>query len=378
VVTQVAACLVLLVGTGLCLRSLRNAGSIDPGFDRHHAVSASLDTEAFGYDEARGKAYYAALLERVRAVPGVRAASLADHLPLSQMMRMEGIEIDGASQISIDNAVVAPGYFEAMATPLLRGRGFSDQDSDTSPPVVVINEAMAAHYWPGKDAVGQYVTLFGPHNSRRRAEIIGIARTGKYRSLGEDPRPFFYRSLLQGYEPRVQLVVRSQGDASMVRALVDVARNLDPNMPLVGVQTLDEHLQVPLFPARAAGLLLGMFGGLALTLAVVGLYGVIAYSVSQRRVEIGVRMALGARPWDIVRMVVWQGLRLTIAGMVIGLALALGLTRVLSSVLYGISASDPLTFGGVALALATVAALASYVPARWAARVEPIRALRAQ
>ena len=164
----------------------------------------------------------------------------------------------------------------------------------------------------------------------------------------------------------------------MVRALADVARQLDPNMPLVGVQTLEEHLQVPLFPARAAGLLLGMFGGLALTLAVVGLYGVVAYSVSQRRVEIGVRMALGARPRDIVRMVVWQGLRLTIFGMGIGLALALGAARVLSSVLYGISASDPLTFGGVALALATVAALASYVPARWAARVEPIRALRAQ
>jgi predicted permease len=378
VITQVAACLVLLVGTGLCLRSLLNAGSIDPGFDMRQAVSASLDVGAFGYDEARGKAYYAALLERVRALPGVRAASLVDHLPLSQVMRMEGVEINGASPVAIDNAVIAPGYFEAMATPLLRGRGFTEQDSETSPAVVVINEAMAARYWPGQDAVGQHVTLLGPHDSRRRAEIIGVARTGKYRSLGEDPRPFFYRSLLQGYEPGVQLVVRSQADASIVRALVEAARNVDPRMPLVGVQTLEEHLQVPLFPARAAGLMLGMFGGLALTLAVVGLYGVIAYSVSQRRVEIGVRMALGARPRDIVRLVVWQGLRLTIAGMAIGLALALGVTRVLSSVLYGIGASDPLTFAGVTLALAAVAALASYVPARWAARVEPIRALRSQ
>src|SRR5436190_18940424 len=378
VITQVAACLVLLVGTGLCLRSLRNAGSIDPGFDMHKAVTASLDVGAFGYDEARGKAYYAALLERVRALPGVRAASLADHLPLSQVMRMESIEVNGSPQVPIDNAVVAPGYFEAMATPLLRGRGFTDQDRETSPLVVVINEAMAARYWPGQDAVGQRVTLLGPHNSRKRAEIIGVARTGKYRSLGEDPRPFFYRSLLPGYQPGVQLVVRSEGDASAVRALSDVVGKLDPSMALVGVETLEEHLQVPLFPARAAGMLLGMFGGLALMLAVVGLYGVIAYAVSQRRVEIGVRMALGARPRDIVRMVVWQGLRLTIFGMGIGLALALGAARVLSSVLYGISASDPLTFGGVALALATVAALASYVPARWAARVEPIRALRAQ
>jgi putative ABC transport system permease protein len=387
VVTQVTACLVLLVGTGLCLRSLRNAGSIDPGFDMRRAVSASLDVAAFGYDEARGKAYYAALLERVRALPGVRAASLADHLPLSSVTRMEGIEIDGyrapgpaggtSREIPIDCAVVAPGYFEAMATPLLRGRAFSAQDGDAAAPVVVINQQMAAQYWRGKDPVGQFVTLLGPQHSRTRAEIIGVVQTGKYRSLGEDPRPFFFRSLLQDYQPGVQLVVRAQDDLSMVRALTDTVRTLDPAIPLVGVETLEQHLQVPLFPARAAGLLLGMFGGLALTLAVVGLYGVIAYSVSQRRVEIGVRMALGARQADIVRMVVWQGLRLTLIGMGIGLAIAMAATRVLSSILYGISASDPLTFGGVTLALTAVAMLASYLPARWAARLEPIRALRA-
>ena len=205
-----------------------------------------------------------------------------------------------------------------------------------------------------------------------------MARTGKYQSLGEDPKPFFFRSLLQDYEPGVQIVVRARGDVPIVPALAGVVRDIDPSIALVGVETLEEHLQVPMFPARAAGLLLGMFGAVALTLAIVGLYGVVAYSVSQRTVEIGVRMALGARQGDIVRMVVWQGFRLTLIGMGIGLALALGVTRVLSSVLYGISASDPITFGGVAAALAAVALLASYVPARWAARVEPIRALRAE
>ena len=377
VVAQVTACLVLLIATGLCLRSLRNAGSIDPGFDSRDAVSASLNVAAFGYDEHRGRAYYAALLERVGALPGVRAASLADHLPLSSVTRMEPVEIDGTPEIPMDVALVAPGYFEAMGTPLLRGRDFSRQDDQSAPRVVVINQQMADRFWPGRDPIGQFVTLHGPDRSRTRARIIGVARTGKYQSLGEDPKPFFFRSLLQDYQPGVQLVVRAQGSVPIVPALAEVVRTLDPAMALVGVETLEEHLQVPMFPARAAGLLLGMFGAVALTLAIVGLYGVVAYSVSQRTVEIGVRMALGARPGDIVRMVVWQGVRLTLIGMGIGLALALGVTRVLSSVLYGISASDPITFGGVAAALAAVALLASYVPARWAARVEPIRALRA-
>jgi predicted permease len=386
VVTQLTACMVLLVATGLCLRSLRNAGSIDPGFDRRNAVSASLNVAPFGYNESRGKAFYAALLEQVRVLPGVRAASLADHLPLGSVTRMDGIEIDGhqasgvtngIAQMQFDCAVVGPGYFEAMGTPLLRGRGFTALDGETAAPVIVINQEMAERYWPGKDPVGRFVTLPGPQQTRQRAEIVGVAGTGKYRSLGEDPRPFFYRSLLQDYQPGVQLVVRTEGDVSAVRALSDVVRKLDPAMALVGVETLEEHLQVPLFPARSAGLLVGMFGGLALMLAVVGLYGVIAYSVSQRTVEIGVRMALGARQADIIAMVLRQGIRLTAIGIVIGMALALAVTRVLSSILYGISASDPVTFAGVTLALALVAMLASYLPARRAARLEPIRALRA-
>ena len=300
---------------------------------------------------------------------------------------MEPIEIEGyeaprggpaAPQVAIDMSIVAPGYFEAMGTPLLRGRGFTENDSETSPTVVIINQEMADRFWPRQEPVGRFVTLRGPRETRIRAEIIGVAKTGKYQSLGEDARPFFYRSLLQSYQPGVQLVVRAQGDAPILGALRGEVQKLDARMALVGVQTLEQHMQLPLFPARAAGALLGLFGLLALTLAMVGLYGVMAYSVSQRTREIGVRMALGARQRDVLRLVVWQGLRLTLIGMGIGLVAALGVTRVLSSILYGISPSDPISFAAVAGVLTLVALMASYVPARSAARVDPIRALRSE
>ena len=377
VIAQVTACVVLLVGASLCLRSLLNARSIDPGFETAGGVTAGLSVQTFGYDEARGRAFYTRLLDRVRAVPGVRSASLADHLPLSQIMRMEGVDF-GTQPISIEMAVVAPGYFGTMGTPLAAGREFSPTDNESAPPVVIINQQMAQRYWPGQDPVGQFLTLAGPQQSRTQAQIIGVAKTGKYQSLGEDPKPYFYRSLLQEYEPNAQLIVRADDGAAILGPLRGIIRELDPRMALVGLETLGEHMQLPLFPARAAGALLGMFGVLALALAVVGLYGVIAYSVSQRAREIGVRMALGARAADVVKLVLSQGLRLTFIGLGIGFAGALVVSRVLSSVLYGISATDPISFGFVALLLTVVALLASYVPARWATRVDPMRALRSE
>jgi ABC-type antimicrobial peptide transport system permease subunit len=208
--------------------------------------------------------------------------------------------------------------------------------------------------------------------------VIGVAKSGKYQSLGEDPKPYFYRPLLQEYEPNAQLIVRADDRAQVLGALRALIRELDPRMALVGLETLEQHMQLPLFPAQAAGVLLGMFGALALALAVVGLYGVIAYSVSQRAREIGVRMALGARSRDVFRLVFSQGLRLTTIGLGVGFAGALVVSRVLSSVLYGVSPMDPISFGAVAVLLTVVALLASYVPARWAVRVDPMRALRSE
>ena len=387
VVAQVTACVVLLVGASLCLRSLLNARSIDPGFETRNTVVAGLSIDAFGYDESRGRAFYARLLEQVRALPGVRAASLADHLPLGQMMRMQGLEIDrqgaprmpsGTPGLAIDMALVAPDYFAAMGIPVLSGRSFTNEDNLNAPPVIMINQQMAERLWPHQNAIGQYVNILGARNGRTRAEIIGVVKTGKYQSLGEDPKSFFYRPLLQDYEPGVQLIVRTAGDAPIVDALRHEIRALDSRLAMVGSETLEQHMQLPLFPARAAGLLLGLFGALALTLAVVGLYGVMSYSVSQRTREIGVRMALGARRSDIVRLVLGQGLRLTLMGMAIGVVGSLAVTWVLKSVLYGIRATDPISFLAVAIVLTAVAVAASYIPARWATRVDPMRALRTE
>jgi putative ABC transport system permease protein len=386
VIAQVAACVVLLVGASLCVRSLYNARSIDPGFDTKHAVAASLNVETFGYDAARGKTYYAALLERVRSLPGVAAAAYADHLPLGQMMRMEGFEPDGYGSsessrmphLAFDDAIVSPGYFEAIGTPILRGRGFTDQDDESSPTVIVINQQMADRFWPRQDPTGRFVTLFGPGESRVRAQIVGVAKTGRYQSLGEDPKPFFYRCLLQSYEPGRQIVVRTAGDTPILPALRETVRSLDSRMALIGAETLEQHMQLPLFPAKAAGFFLALFGLLALGLALVGLSGVMAYAVSQRTHEIGVRMALGARPRDVLRLVLSQGLRLTLIGLGLGLTVALLGTRVLSTVLYGVEPTDPLSYGAVIALLTLAALLASYVPARWATRVEPMRALRTQ
>jgi predicted permease len=380
VIAQVTACVVLLVGASLCLRSLMNARAIDPGFRIAGGLTASLNVQTFGYDEPRGRAFYAQLLDRVRALPGVQSAGLADHLPLGQVTRMAGVEIPGATSepVGIELAIVAPGYFDAIGTPLLRGRDFTTRDDERAPPAVVINQQMAEKYWPGQDAVGRFITLAGREGKGTRAQIIGVARTGKYQSLGEDPKPYFYRPLLQEYEPNAHLIVRAQDPARTIQALRDVVRNMDARMALVGVETLEQHMQLPLFPAQAAGVLLGMFGALALALAVVGLYGVISYSVSQRAREIGVRMALGARGGDVVKLVLSQGLRLTLVGLGVGFAGALLVSRVLSSILYGVSPTDPISFGAVAVALTLVALLASYVPARWATRVDPIHALRSE
>jgi predicted permease len=380
VVAQVTACVVLLVGASLCLRSLMNARSIDPGFTVEGGVIASLSVQPFGYDEPRGRAFYARLLERVRALPGVRNASLADHLPMSQMMRMAGVEMPGAGTqpVAVELAIVAPGYFEAMGTPLVRGRDFRAQDDEHAPAVVVINEQMAERYWPGQDPVGQFITLAGRENRGTPAQIIAVAKNGKYQSLGEDPKPYFYRPFLQEYQPNAQLIVRAQDQTKIQRALREVVRELDSRMALVGLETLEQHMQLPLFPAQAAGTLLGLFGVLALALAGVGLYGVLSYSVSQRAREIGIRVALGARDSDVMRLVLSQGLRLTTIGVAVGFAGALIVSRVLASVLYGVKPTDPVSFGAVALLLTLVALLASYVPARWATRVDPMRALRSE
>ncbi len=388
VTAQVAVCMVLLVGAGLCLRSLLNAQSIDPGFDTNRALVVSLNAETFGYDEARGRVLYKSLLDRVGALPGVRSVSLVDMMPLGTQSRMEGINVagsqaglsrEGESGLLTGSSFVAPNYFRAIGIPVLRGREFTEKDNPGAPPVVIINEVLARHFWPGKDPLGQRILLGGPEDSKTKvaAEVVGVVKTGKYRSIGEDPQPFMYRAYWQNYLANVHVVVRTEGDPwSVMSGLRRAVQELDPNLAIFDAETMTELMRLPLFPAHTAGLLLGVFGGLALLLAMAGLYGVMSYLVAQRTQEVGVRMALGAQVGDILKLAVGEGMRLALIGVALGLAGAFAATRLLSSLLYGIRATDLVTFSAVSLLLTGVAFLASYIPARRAARVSPIVALR--
>ncbi|HLY60124.1 MAG TPA: ABC transporter permease [Terriglobia bacterium] len=378
VVAQISVCLVLLVSAGLCVRSLLNAQSINPGFDTQHVLMAELDPGSLGYSESKGRAFYRELIARIEAVPGVKSVSTTGYLPLNtnQDMTEAGPErqTDPTQGLpAINTTDVGPGYFSTMGIPLLQGREFTAQDGAGSPGVAIVNEAMAKKFWPGENPVGQRLKL-GKTGS---VEIVGVAETGKYRTLSEDALPFFYRPILQNYHPALTLVVRAAGDPQI---LMPAARReiqtLDPNVVPFDMETMKEYMALPLFPAHTTGILLGAFGFLALVLAMGGLYGVMAYAVSQRTHEIGVRMALGAARRDVVRLVVGQGLFLTLIGIGIGLAGAFAATQVLSSLLFGISATDPVTFVGVPIILTIVALAASYIPARRATKVDPMVALR--
>jgi predicted permease len=372
VVTQVSFGLLLLIVAGLCVRSMRNAHLVDPGFEVDHALTASFDLTTAGYNPQRGEALEKQLIERMAALPGVNSAALADHLPLGTQTNQGGFKVNGRD-VTFDFAAVSPNYFQSMGIPLLKGRDFNDQDKFQAPAVVVVNEAFARKAWPGEDPVGKRTSVPGREGE---GEVIGLVRTGKYRSLGEDPRPFVYACLLQKYDPSASIVVHTSGlPAPMVETVRREMARLDPALA-VQVQTLKEHMNLALFPAEAAGALLGSFGLLALALSVIGLYGMLAYAVSQRTREIGIRTALGAQTQDVLKLVMLQGMKLAAIGMAIGLVAALLSTRVLAFLLYGISATDPLTFCGVTAVFLGIVLLASYIPARRATKVDPMIALR--
>jgi predicted permease len=371
---EFATCVVLLIGSTLCVRSLLNANSIDPGFDTQHVAMATLDPGSLGYSDAQIEGFYEQLSQRIRALPGVSSASFVSHLPLGTS-REQSAATQGNQPASSQNGVpidvlrVAPDYFMTMGIPLLRGRDF-DRRKSIEAGVAIVNEAMARKLWSRGDAVGRRLSL----GEDARFEIIGVVKTGKYRTLGEEPIPLIYLPQLPG---RRTLVMRTSGDP---RFLLDTIRReiqaVDANVAATDLETIEQYMTLPLFPARATGLLLGVSGILALVLTCIGLFGVISYLVSQRTHEIGVRLTLGAGRYEILRLVLGHGLTMASAGLALGLAAAFGLTRFLSSVLYGIQPNDPLTVVGVSVGLLSIAALSCYFPARRAMSVDPLVALR--
>ncbi len=381
VIAQVAGSLVLLVGTGLFLRSLRNASAIDPGFDPSGVLVFSIDLGPQGYEPARSASFYVDLQQRLEALPGVEAASVASRLPLSlgggrQGLRVVGYEPGPGEDMEVHSSFVGPGYFETMRTPLARGRGFAVADGPGAPGVVVVNEAFVRRYWPGRDGLGERLVA-GDRTGEKTLEVIGVARDGKYNSLGEEPTPFVFYPHRQLHRDEMSVIVRSSGDpAALAPAVRREVAALDGRLPVFDVKSLEAHLGTALFPVRAAATLLGLTGALALLLAAIGLYGVLSYAVALRTREIGVRVALGAGRADVGALVVGRGLRLAGAGVALGLVLALGVTRFLAFLLYGTSPLDPLTFAAIPALLLAVALVAAWEPARRALRIDPAVCLR--
>jgi predicted permease len=377
VVAQISLSLLLLICAGLFARSLRNAQRLDPGFDPNHVLLASYELGPAGYSEAQGIAFHRQLLSKLEALPGVESVTLADFSPLSFTIHTDYVHPDGYvpqphESMEINRAVVGPNYFRTMRTPLLAGREFTEQDGEKAQPVAVVNREFADRYWPGQDAVGKRISVYGQWFT-----VVGVARNGKYRRLVYAPEPVIFLPLFQDYYDLVIIHARVSGDPQAYAAAVErTVHGLNADLPVFGVTTLESSMRLGSIFERLAGTFAGAFGLLALILAAVGIYGVIAYTTRQRTHEIAIRIALGARRADVFWLVLGQGLLLTLTGLAAGIAVSLALTRYLKSVLFGVTASDVLTYAAVALLLCLVSLVACYIPARRATKVDPMVALR--
>ena len=379
VVAQMALSIILLASAGLFLRNIRAATTIEKGFVSDNLLLAAVDAGLQGYSRTRTEELYGRLLERLRALPNVRAVALGSVVPLGLSDQQRGVEIPGYTPspneaMSIDYNIVGPGYFEAMGIPVTSGRGIIAADDSAAQGAVVVNERFARRFFAGTSPIGRTVRSNG-----RDFTVVGVVPDGKYRTLGEDPRAYVYFPQAQMWEASMVVHIRTIDDPSALAPVVrsEVA-SLDPNLSVSDVRTMNNHLGIALLPARLAGIVLGIFGGLGLLLAAVGMYGVMAYSVAQRRREIGIRVAIGAARSQILALVMRQGLRLVAIGTVIGLAGALAGARVVSGLLYGATGVDAMTLVLVPVVLIGVAALAIWVPARRAATIDPMVALRGE
>jgi putative ABC transport system permease protein len=390
VVSEVALSLILLIGAGLMIRSLWQLRAVDPGFDPHNVLTVTVSVPATKFPvPAQQISFFDQVLQRVRTLPGVESASVIDNLPLGGGGSHQPVAIEGrravpmSEQPEVDVRLISTGYLSAMRIPLLRGRDISDADAAGRPAVVLISDSMAKRLWPSEDPIGKHLTLsFFPDAVR---EIVGVVADTKLDALDESrDTATLYFPLDQVSAPSggwrsfgMSLAVRTASNpASAVSAVTNAVHQIDRDAPVLDIQSMDDLINNSLSQQRFSMLLLGAFAGLALLLAAVGIYSVLSYSVRRRIREIGIRMALGAQIGDVLRLIVIEGMRPTLIGVVIGLAGALALGRVLANLIYGVKPTDPITFGAVSVLLAGVGLFASIIPAYRATRVEPMKTLR--
>jgi macrolide transport system ATP-binding/permease protein len=379
VVAQVALSLVALVGAGLFLRSLRNRLGADPGFERRNALVASFDVSGTGVDSSRTPELVRGILSRVQALPGVVSASVTTYVPMglsgggnSRRVAIDGYVPREGETLDLVTDEIGPGYLATMRIPLVRGRGFTLADREDAPDVAIVNETLARRYFSGREAVGGILRI-----GDRPRRVVGVARNIVYRAAGEDPQPSLYLPILQEPDGRMSLVVRTVGDPLRLRGPVEAAiHSVLPDLALLNVATLEQHTASTSYMERGATILLSSFGLLALGLTVVGIFGLLSYDVSRRTREIGIRGALGAGRVEILALVLRGGMIRVGAGLAIGTAGGFLVGRVLEGTLYGVEGSDPVTFAAAAAVLAGSAFVACAIPARRAARVEPMTALR--
>jgi len=379
VVVETALALVALTGAGLFLRSQQNAQKIDLGFESEKLFMMAVDLGALHYTEGQAQQFYRSVVERASSAPGVQSATIAANFPMgggfARTVFPEGQdEASGyrGTLTTIDS--VTPNYFDTLRIPILEGHGFTDNDRKETRQVAVVSDAMAKHFWPNESAVGKRFHFFGDTGLR---EIVGVSGNTVQNQIGDPPQPVVYLPMTQEYSPFATVQVRTKGDPNAVIGTVrGVVQSLDTNLAITNVLTIREIISQALWAPRMGAALLTLFGVLALILAAVGVYGVLSYSVNQQRHEIGIRRALGAQEGDVMRLVAGQGMRLTVAGLVLGLLLSVVFARLLASLLFGVSAMDPWTFAAVTTVLLIVALVACYIPARRALQVDPLVALR--
>jgi macrolide transport system ATP-binding/permease protein len=378
VLVQVSLSFVLLAGTGLLLQSLQRMQNASPGFSTNNVIMSVVDLFSAGYKLDRAKIFHTQLLDRVRALPGVESAALTRVTPFSYNPPSSApIEIDGYQsapdeQPNAEYLQVSEDYLSTLGIPLVAGREFTRNDDENAPPVAIINETMAAKYWPGKDPIGQRLKV-----KDKWMQIVGVAKTVNYETKLETPKSFFYVPVRQNFFVGNALLIRTrETPGAITNALAREVHALDPTLAPYAADRLQEQVDGRGYTQRLAVTLLAIFGGMALFLAAIGLYGVMSYSVSQSTRELGVRMALGATVRDLLRLVISRGLRLTITGVVIGTVAALLLTRLMGNLLYKVSPRDPIAFGAALFILIAVALVACFLPARRATRIDPVRALR--